>query len=54
MNDINGSKYIDKDPPMMTGPEAEESIIDYLAYLKEQLNFVLSNFNKRLQRLEDQ
>ena len=44
----NKTKYIDKDPPMLTGPDTEESIIDYLAYLKEQINFALSTFSRRV------
>ena len=41
-----GSKFIEKDPPL---PDQEtksigRKILDYLAYLKEQLNFIFSNY----------
>jgi len=44
----NWSKVLDKDPPLPGSSDPEKSILDYLSYLKEQLNFFLSNYRKRL------
>lgn len=45
----NGAKYIDKDPPMEEGSQSlGRKILDYLAYLKETLNFIFSNYGRRL------
>lgn len=42
------SKYIDKDPPMGTEQQLERKNNDYLAYLKEKLNFILATYGRRL------
>lgn len=42
------SKYIDKDPPMGTEQQLEKKNNDYLAYLKEKLNFILGTYGRRL------
>lgn len=45
----NGAKYIDKDPPMEESSQSlRRKILDYLAYLKETLNFIFSNYGRRL------
>lgn len=41
-------KYIDQEPP-----EKVEDVLDYLAYLKDQLNYILSVYGKRLEKLEE-
>lgn len=44
MAEFNFTKYIDKDPPL----EADQkSTTDYLAYLKEQINFLFHNWTRR-------
>lgn len=42
------SKYIDKDPPLGDSPQLEKKNNDYLAYLKEKLNFILGTYGRRL------
>ena len=44
----NWSKVLDKDPPLPGSSDPEKSILDYLSYVKEQLNFFLSNYRKKL------
>lgn len=41
-------KYIDKSPPMMTGDSKRDiqSIVEYLAYLQETVNFNLTQMAK--------
>ena len=41
-------KLIEKDPPPATGnAQADlQALEDYLAYLKEQLNFILTNLQR--------
>lgn len=41
----NNAKYIDKDPPI--SPD-DQSVIDYLAYLKERINFLFHNMSKNI------
>jgi len=45
MNRFNPTTYIDKDPPLDQSPQ---SMIDYMAYLKEQFNFIMNGVNKRM------
>ena len=42
------SKYIDKDPPMDSEPTLGKKIVDYLAFLKEKLNFIFATYGRRL------
>lgn len=47
----NGAKYIDREPPLETESTSRSlggRIIDYLAYLKETLNFIFYNYGRRL------
>ena len=46
----SGAKYIEQDPPMLGDPDLSRKIVDYLAYLKEQLNFVLATNGKNVAR----
>lgn len=41
-------KYIDKSPPTVTGDSRKDAqaIVDYLAYLREQFNFMLAQTAK--------
>jgi len=49
MNDAKvESKYIEKDPPMGTEQDLDKKTLDYLAYLKEKLNFILANYGRRI------
>ena len=45
-----GAKFIDQDPPLadQETKSVGRKIIDYLAYLKERLNFIFSNYGRRL------
>lgn len=44
-----GAKYIDKNPPMEEGGKnLTRRILDYLAYLKDTLNFIFNNYGRRL------
>lgn len=45
-----GAKFIEKDPPLADQETKSigRKILDYLAYLKEQLNFIFSNYGRRL------
>lgn len=42
---MNLAKYIDKDPPMASDGK---SLLDYLAYLKEQINFLFHNWSRSI------
>ena len=42
------NKYIEQDPPLADSPQLERKHNDYLAYLKEKLNFILATYGKRL------
>ena len=46
----NGKIFIEKDPPSEPSNTQTfgQRIVDYLAYLKEQLNFIFSNYGRRL------
>lgn len=48
MTDKNSNKLIDRNPPLEGTPDPEKSIIDYLAYLKDQLNFIFTTFGTRI------
>lgn len=43
-------KYIDRDAPVYTGDEKKDlkSMMEYLAYLKEQMNYILSLIYKEM------
>ncbi len=42
------SKYIDRNPPLATDPDLNRKVVDYLAYLKEILNFSVATTGKRI------
>ncbi|MBP5303075.1 MAG: hypothetical protein J6Y88_07515, partial [Bacteroidales bacterium] len=42
------NKYIEQDPPLADSPQLDRKNNDYLAYLKEKLNFILATYGKRL------
>ena len=46
----NNAKYIDKDPPI--SPD-DQSVIDYLAYLKERINFLFRNWSRTVRAVEE-
>lgn len=45
-----GVKYIQREPPTYNGDPsaAAQDIIDYLEYLRENLNFILNTYAQRL------
>lgn len=42
------NKYIEQDPPLADSPQLDRKNNDYLAYLKEKLNFILATYGRRL------
>ena len=42
------AKYIDRNPPLATDPDLNRKVVDYLAYLKEILNFSVATTGKRI------
>lgn len=44
MNEFNPARYIDKDPPLQAN---EQDLLNYLAYLKEQINFLFRNWSRQ-------
>lgn len=42
------SKYIDRNPPLASDPDLNRKVVDYLAYLKEILNFSVATTGKRI------
>lgn len=45
MSTLNLTKYIDKDPPIN---QDDQSVVDYLAYMKERINFLFHNMSKNI------
>ena len=48
---LGGAKYIEKDPPMVGDADLSRKVVDYLAYLKEQINFILSTNGRRVTKV---
>ena len=54
MIEIKEAKLIDKDPLAADDRDFLRETADYLAYLKEQLNFILSVYNKRINEISEE
>ena len=42
----HGTRWLDREPPSAGDPDLSQKILDYLAYLKERINFALHNITK--------